>query len=434
MPMKRLRVHSYYVPHVRQALRSVGLGQVAEAREKERRSMLPPLVPMRDQGSRFEKKGSPPLAPTPRPQTGDDVSLSCAPSTRGQSLAESVCGPRTPAHLSNLQRMMSLTSERSSTTQEELALSHLRRLQGPPIGGFPHQAPSPNRSTTSSPAPHNWSPQQDDPPLGSPPKTASRPSSSGSDCMAPEAQQGSEHRAGQQGPAEGLDGHATVSTTIKTPPTPPQRSGESQPSSPAGPNPAAPSKTLQELSPFDAQRMLPFDDGATPRSSRSDQSSQRHGILVSTEASPHSVGVMGGSVGVMGGGAAQGVFRDAGPHGLDVTSSRGSSMGSRHTAAKLDLRASLTSRSNSVLSRGSSGAGSSAREGGMSEGLHQGEGGGMSTRAAIRARAEIQGVMGPDWAAAPAARRAPLYPAPASMPEPHSREVRLHPYPAGKDI
>lgn len=419
--------------------------------------MLPPLVPMRDHGGRGEKKGSPPLARPPIPQNGDDALLSCGPPTRGQSLAESVCGPRTPAHLSNLQRMMSLTSERSSTTQEEGALSHLRRLQGAQMAGFPHQAPSPSRSGTSSPAPPTWSPQRHPPPLGSPPKAASRPSSQhsahshasaggpwrpplagepgpssgnadGMYRIGPDVPQGPQPQGAPEGGAmQSPDGHSTVSTTIKTPPTPPQRgaphSGESQPGSP-GPAPAGPGKTLQELSPFDAQRMLPFDDGATPRSSRSDQSSQRHGIVASTEASPHSVGVMGGSVIGSGERCAQAlVFREAGPHALDMASSRASSIGSRHTVPRLDLRASLTSRSNSVLSRGSSGAGSSAREVSVSEPLHTLEGSGVSTRPAMRPRGEVQGLMSPEWATAPAARRAPLYPAPASMPEPNSREV-----------
>jgi hypothetical protein len=201
---------------------------------------------------------------------------------------------------------------------------------------------------------------------------------------------------------------------VTTPPTPPLVATTPPPSSVgvpsgsgarAGMSPAYPASVSHdhELSPFEAQSMMPFDDGSTPTS----QSSQRQSMYGrSCASSPHVKSVLSAEC-----------------QSRDSVGSRGSSMGSRHGLLTMELRQTMGSRSGS---RGSSGGGS------MGQASHNGNGNGTGTladsgnpvlRAAIRQRAEAHrraeghqtpgGGGGGDWQAASKNAASPRPPVPS---------------------
>eukprot|EP00884_Botryococcus_braunii_P020580 jgi/Botrbrau1/7205/Bobra.0300s0031.1 len=458
-----------------------GLPPSKEEREKDRRYTLPP-VPVRDRVGKQDKARAMAGAHNNGVQNFDPVSISRDPSSRGVSLADSLCGPNTPAYLSNFPRMMSNTSERSTATLEEVPHSH-QPSSGPQADDAPRhlaRKPSPGRSSSRDPSTERpWSrppPHADSPSLSqmrdcnalhcsdSPNKAASHTSSGHSEARyqgaahwdgGPSSEalpprygagvaygDGTAQRPGPpplpqgtpSGAATSPDGSSTVSV-IKTPPTPPQQGGPHMTESPSVlPQPSPPPvKTLQELSPFDAQRMMPFDECASPQSSRSDRSSQRPGMM-SEEASPHA-GQDPGSAhdNERGGNGPEMYFREALP-AHEAPASRGSSMNSRHGLLTLELRQALASRSSSAMSRGSgsSGGASAGREGSRGDPLMLSENSNLSIRTAIRQRAEN---LNSDWSGAssniPPLPRGPVMsgvPTPVAVPsfrpasQPSSRE------------
>jgi hypothetical protein len=438
-------------------------------------------VPQRDRGLKQEKGKQ---GAGPQNHDGhayEPVSISQDPGTRGVSLSESVCGPNTPAHLSNFQRMMSNTSEPSSASPEDAHHSY-QPSSGPQADAVPHhlRKPSPDRMANCDPTARPWArmPHRDDSPSLSHKRdsnalrcsdsleTASHSSLEHSESRytvaAPrwEAKPGDagaplppRYGANADGPAQraGLpplpqgaggssapspDGSSTVSA-IKTPPTPPQQGAcEAQPVPPVPPPPPAP-KTLQELSPFDAQRMMPFDDGTTPRSSSSDQSSNRRG-LTSEEASPHAPDPGSAHSGDRGRGASETYFREGAVPQHDGPVSRGSSVNSRHGLLTLELRQTLASRSSSAMSRGSASSGSGGRDACRSDPMVLSENSNLSIRTAIRQRAENQSVMNPDWSGGHSSgggAPVPRGPAMGTLPPPGpGSNFRPASQPSGKEV